>query len=39
MSGDHLGWHAYYADRFNKTLDKQAETLACWYLLLHLSNV
>lgn len=38
MSGDRLGWHQFYADQFNKTGSRQAEQLACWYLLLHLSN-
>lgn len=33
-----LGWHEYYAARFNKTLDPQAAHLAMWYLFLHLSE-
>ena len=32
-----LGWSRYYAERFNKTGSKQAEHLACWYLVLHLA--
>jgi len=31
-----LGWHNYYAKRFNKIGSQQAEQLACWYLLLYL---
>lgn len=38
MSNDRLGWHHYYASRFNKTQCWQAEQLACWYLFLHLSD-
>lgn len=32
-----LGWHKHYANQFNRTGSKQAEQLACWYLLLHLA--
>lgn len=38
MSNDRMGWHQFYADRFNKTGSTQAEQLACWYLFLHLAN-
>jgi hypothetical protein len=38
MSNDRLGWHQFYADRFNKTLNWQADQLACWYLFLYLSE-
>ena len=39
MSNDRLGWHEFYAKQFNKNGSQQAEQLACWYLLLHLSKV
>lgn len=32
-----MGWHKFYAARFDKTQCPQAEHLACWYLLLFLS--
>jgi hypothetical protein len=32
-----MGWHKYYADRFNKTQDPVAAHLACWHLMLHLA--
>ena len=32
-----IGWHEYYADRFNKTGSAQALHLAMWYQLLHLA--
>ena len=38
LSGDHLGWHRYYAKRYGKTLHHHAEWLAIWYLLLHLRD-
>lgn len=38
MSNDRLGWHQFYADRFNKNESPQAEQLALWYLFLHLDN-
>jgi hypothetical protein len=34
---DRLGWHKFYAKRFNKTGNHQAEHLANWYLILHLA--
>lgn len=30
-----MGWHKWYADRFNKTGSKFAEQLAIWFFLLH----
>lgn len=37
MSNDRLGWHKFYAARFNKTGSWQAEQLSLWYLFLHLA--
>lgn len=34
---DRIGWHQHFVDRFNATQSKQAEHLACWFLLLHLA--
>ncbi len=34
---DRLGWHKFYAKRFNKTGHPHAEWLANWYLFLHLA--
>lgn len=36
-SNDRLGWHKFYAERFNKTGSWQAEQLSMWYLFLHLA--
>ena len=32
-----IGWHNYYAKRFNKTKSPQAAQMALWYQLLHLA--
>lgn len=37
MPVSRIGWHEYYADRFNKTGSAQALHLAMWYQLLHLA--
>lgn len=38
LGTDRLGWHQHYAKQFSKTGTPQSAQLACWYLLLHLSN-
>ena len=37
LGSDNLGWHKYYAERFNKTGRPDCAHLAIWYLLLHLA--
>lgn len=32
-----LGWHKYYAKRFDQTQDPVAAHLALWHLTLHLA--
>ena len=32
-----LGWHEYYANKFNKSLQPDTEHLAIWYQFLHLA--
>lgn len=37
MPVSRIGWHEYYAARFNKTESPDALHLALWYYLLHLA--
>lgn len=32
-----LGWHSYYAQRYNRAGNPDAAVMACWYYLLHLA--
>ena len=32
-----IGWHSYYAQRYNRTGDPEDADMACWYYLLHLA--
>ena len=32
-----IGWHSYYAQRYNRTGNPDAAVMACWYYPLHLA--